>query len=228
MCAAKTAFRFFWREQERHASPDFYWSSEYTVPVSAQRALVHALRWATRSMDSLAISALRDSLAASWSSPVTPFTEARGYLVAACSTEQAHRSKRLIAQVLRQAAATNRTFVEQPGVAGSFVVEPWASSVAVCGAAAAGGARLYWDMQHLREAALELCTDIVVLDALGSRVAELLGSGVPPPGFDRVLDVLPCRTDLGVCEQGGGDRTALVDRPVAAYEQAPVLGHARI
>ena len=129
-------------------------------------------------MDSLAISALRDSLAASWSSPVTPLIEARGYLVAACSTEQAHRSKRLIAQV----AATNRTFVE-PGVAGSFVVEPWASSVAVCGAAAAGGARLYWDMQHLREAALELGTDIVALDAPGSRVAKLLGSGVPPPGF---------------------------------------------
>ena len=61
----------------------------------------------------------------------------------------------------------------------------------------------------------------MALDALGSRVAELLGSGVPPPGFDRVLDVLPCRPDLGVCEQGGGDRTALVDRPVAAYEQAP-------
>ena len=103
-------------------------------------------------MDSLGISALRDSLAASWTSPLTPLTEARGYLVVACSTEQTHRSKRLIAQVLRQAAATNRTFVE-PGVAGSFVVEPWASSVAVCGAAAAGGARLYWDMPHLREAA---------------------------------------------------------------------------
>ena len=93
-------------------------------------------------MDSLSIGALRDSLATSWTSPLTPLTEARGYLVVACSTEQTHRSKRLIAQVLRQAAATNRTFVE-----------PWASSVAVCGAAAAGGARLYWDMPHLREAA---------------------------------------------------------------------------
>ena len=103
-------------------------------------------------MDSLSIGALRDSLATSWTSPLTPLTEARGYLVVACSTEQTHRSKRLIAQVLRQAAATNRTFVE-PGVAESFVVEPWASSVAVCGAAAAGGARLYWDMPHLREAA---------------------------------------------------------------------------
>ena len=68
----------------------------------------------------------------------------------------------------------------------------------------------------------------MALDALGSRVTELLGSGMPPPGFDRVLDVLPCRTDLGVCEQGGGDRTALVDRPVAAYEQAPARPRLRV
>ena len=161
---------------------------------------------------------LRDALAASWSSPLTPLTEARGYLVVACSTEQTHRSKRLIAQVLRQAAATNRTFVE-PGVAGSHVAEPWASRVAVCGTAAAGGARLYWDMPHLREAALGLGTDAVALDALGSRVAELLGSGVPPPGFDRIIDLLPCRADLGVCAQGSG-QAAVVDRTVASYEQA--------
>ena len=131
-------------------------------------------------MDSLGIGALRDSLAASWTSPLTPLTEARGYLVVACSTEQTHRSKRLIAQVLRQAAATNRTFVE-PGVAGSFVVEPWASSVAVCGAAAAGGARLYWDMPHLREAGLELGTAAWSTCTPGSSIAglPLAGRGRP-------------------------------------------------
>ena len=42
---------------------------------------------------------------------------------------------------------------------------------------------------------------------------------MPPPGFDRVLDVVPCRADLGACEQGGG-RAAVVDGPVAGYEQA--------
>ena len=88
---------------------------------------------------------LSDALGASWSSPLTPLTEARGYLVMACSTEQLHRTKRQMANVLSQAAATNRTFVE-PGVASSFVVEPWGARVSTCGTRAAGGARLYWDL----------------------------------------------------------------------------------
>ena len=64
---------------------------------------------------------LGEALAASWSAPLTPLSESRGYLVLACSTEQIHRSKRLIAQAIGQAAAVNRTFVE-PGFAASFLV----------------------------------------------------------------------------------------------------------
>ncbi len=169
-------------------------------------------------MSLLTPSRLSDALGASWSSPLTPLTEARGYLVMACSTEQLHRTKRQMANVLSQAAATNRTFVE-PGVASSFVVEPWGAHVSTCGTRAAGGARLYWDMPRLQEAALGLGTGVVGLDALEARLAELLGSGVPPPGFDRILDVLPCRTDIGVCNTDGGNR-AVVDRSVNAYRES--------
>eukprot|EP00966_Prymnesium_polylepis_P066591 1545982-Prymnesium_polylepis.1 len=160
---------------------------------------------------------LGEALAASWSAPLTPLSESRGYLVLACSTEQIHRSKRLIAQAIGQAAAVNRTFVE-PGFAASFLVEPWASGVAICGTPAVGGARMYWDMPRLQRAARALGTDIVGLDALRARVAALLGGGAPPPGFDRVLDVLPCRTDLAVCTQEDGK--GLVEKPVKAYREA--------
>lgn len=160
---------------------------------------------------------VHSGLAAS-SSLLTPLTEARGYLVVACSTEQTLRSEQLAAQVLRQAAATNRTFLA-PGVAGSYAVEPWTSRVAVCGTAAAGGARVSWNVLHLRDLALRLGSDVVALDALSGRMAELLGSGVPPPGFDRILDMLPCSADLGLCAQGGG-QTALGDGSAGRYEQA--------
>ena len=46
--------------------------------------------------------------------------------------------------------------------------------------------------------------------SLEARLAELLGSGVPPPGFDRILDVLPCRTAAAATVQvGNGARTTL-------------------
>ena len=161
---------------------------------------------------------LHADLASSWSSPLTSLSESRGYLVLACSTEQIHRTKRLISQVLWQAAATNRTFVE-PGFAGGFLVEPWASSVSMCGTEATGGGRMYWDMERLRRAALGIGTDIVGLDALRSRVATLLGSGTPPPGFDRILDVVPCRGDYGVCTTNSV-RKAVIDKSISAYREA--------
>ena len=133
------------------------------VPKSGQQpAHLPELSGACRRARHLSLS---DALGASWSSPLTTLTEARGYLVMACSTEQLHRTKRQMANVLSQAAATNRTFVE-PGVASSFVVEPWGARVSTCGTRAAGGARLYWDMPRLQEAALGLGTGVVGLDAL--------------------------------------------------------------
>ena len=161
---------------------------------------------------------LHADLAASWSSPLTPLSEARGYLVLACTTEQIHRTKRLISQVLWQAAATNRTFVE-PGFSSGFLVEPWASSISMCGTEATGGGRMYWDMERLRRAAVGIGTDIVDLDALRSRVATLLGIGTPPPGFDRIIDVVPCRGEYGVCTSTSV-RKAVIDKSISAYREA--------
>ena len=121
-------------------------------------------------MSLLSVDGLRNALVSSFMSPLTPLTEARGYLVIACSKEQTHRTKRLITAAMSHAVAANRTFVE-PGVAASFVTEPWA--VSSCGTRATGGARLYWDMPRLREAAVGMGTDIVGLDALQERLAEL-------------------------------------------------------
>jgi len=166
-----------------------------------------------------AVPSVMQTLSKSWTSPLTPETEARGYLMIYCNQEQMNRHKNLIAQFIRIAGAVNRVFVE-PGVVRSTIAQPWAInnySAPTCNDTAIGGARLYWDMPHLREASRKAGSDIVDVDAMRDRVQNLESTGSLPKGFDSLLTVLHCREELGACPIPGSFGKFNVTRPHHEY-----------